>query len=208
MNARLADLQDTSSHIYYFTQTATRPDVMPSLDNLHTLLRRARTAAETFEYWYQRLYEYEQQTGQSQHHPPPPPPRSRSHSMPMPPHPPPAIIQQHARSVPNGYGTGYPPPQQQSMRGGHHHQLPSHLGSFIIPRVGFGSASTSGNFNKTSIVDEVESSTVVAPATSGSGRRPSKKRIRQTSNEITTCRQCGSVETPEWRRGPDGAQTC
>lgn len=49
----------------------------------------------------------------------------------------------------------------------------------------------------TSPVNSTPSSTVTVP---------SKKRSRD-GNEPTVCRHCGASETPEWRRGPDGART-
>ncbi|ANB13141.1 Gat2p [Sugiyamaella lignohabitans] len=38
-------------------------------------------------------------------------------------------------------------------------------------------------------------------------RRHSRKRTRSSPREEIHCHQCGITDTPEWRRGPDGART-
>lgn len=48
---------------------------------------------------------------------------------------------------------------------------------------------------------EASSITEAAP------QRVTKKRARPQSGEMIRCHQCGASETPEWRRGPDGART-
>lgn len=51
----------------------------------------------------------------------------------------------------------------------------------------------------------IPASIVPPPALAGNARKHSRKRNR--SIDDTVCRHCGTSETPEWRRGPDGART-
>lgn len=51
----------------------------------------------------------------------------------------------------------------------------------------------------------ISTSIVPPPASAGGARKHSRKRNR--SIDDTVCRHCGTSETPEWRRGPDGART-
>lgn len=64
-------------------------------------------------------------------------------------------------------------------------------------------AKTMGEMRSPIILGKREASSIteVAP------QRSTKKRARPQSGEMIRCHQCGASETPEWRRGPDGART-
>lgn len=51
----------------------------------------------------------------------------------------------------------------------------------------------------------IPTSIVPPPSGAAGARKHSRKRNR--SIDDTVCRHCGTSETPEWRRGPDGART-
>jgi hypothetical protein len=189
---KLTEIQDTSSYLYHLVSTCMRsPETPPTLEHLFGLIDRVKNTAFFLETWYKRLYDsdkhystmLQQQQQQQQQHQHQYPPRHHSFpfSQPMP---------------PNGPAVTFSPSHSQS--------LPTNFNGFIP-------------------------STVAAPATnpiptapqipgpSPQYKRPyddqmdtarrQKKRVRQSSGEATRCRQCGNTETPEWRRGPEGART-
>lgn len=63
--ARLNEVLETSSHLYYFSKDAVDhiTEQRPNLEVLHSLVRRARGSSEFLEFWYHRLVQDEQLRG-------------------------------------------------------------------------------------------------------------------------------------------------
>jgi hypothetical protein len=149
--ARLNEVLETSSHLYYFSKSAM--ERRPNLDVMHSLIRRARGTGEFLEYWYHRLVQEEQMRGYA------------------------------LNPVPSING-GVPLNNSTSMSGA----VNSGLGPGMV-------ANPYDMPKRDSLKDD------------GDGSRKAKKRGRQGSGEIIRCHQCGTHETPEWRKGPEGSRT-
>jgi hypothetical protein len=92
--------------------------------------------------------------------------------------------------------------QQQQQQQQHHHSLTSspvlHPASSLISTPALSAAQAPS-------MASIPTSIVPPPSAAAGARKHSRKRNR--SIDDTVCRHCGTSETPEWRRGPDGART-
>ncbi|KAF5100568.1 hypothetical protein D0Z00_001187 [Geotrichum galactomycetum] len=92
--------------------------------------------------------------------------------------------------------------EQQQQQQQHHHSLTSspvlHPASSLISTPALSAAPAPS-------MASIPASIVPPPSAAAGARKHSRRRNR--SIDDTVCRHCGTSETPEWRRGPDGART-
>lgn len=221
--SRLGEVQETSSYLYHLVNNNIKtPSEAPTLESLWGLIDRIKTTQYFLESWYKKIYDQDkhysamiaaqqqqQQYNRNNSYPLPPPPMAANnsngagqaqHPPPPPPPPPQGMVSNgHPPPPPHTTAINYSPNQHSNNNGffpsSHHltmNQAPN-PSNIHYKRTYDEFNSHNGIGNSGSIVDP--------------GIRRQKKRIRQNSGEITRCRQCGISETPEWRRGPDGART-
>lgn len=224
---RLTEILETASHLYQAasqfqasTSPATPYQPQISVEALDILAQRCRASAHVLDYWRSRVDYDSRYHNQRQQQPPqqqqvgPHPHQQQPLLQP----PPPQMLQQ---SVPPSYaypqvhpGMPIPPQhpqqQQQQLPNQHHpHQsnqmhrtsAPPPTKHFTDPIIHERTASDSGL--PTGPVSGGSSSN--SSGVSGNSRRV-KKRTREGS-AVLVCHHCGASETPEWRRGPNGART-